>query len=100
MEEIVKSLKNNDGATFKKGSPVSYKSGWQVATQGIERKTVKGAINAINKLGGNCGIWFENGVYYIDVCKRVDTKKEALEIGKQHNQISIYGWKGKVLAYC
>ena len=52
------------------------------------------------RMSGNCGVWFENGVYYIDHSFRVDTKREALEIGRKFNQISVFGWRTKKLAYC
>lgn len=51
-------------------------------------------------MNGNCGVWLENGIYYVDHSFRVDTKKEAIAIGRKHNQISVFGWKRKNLAYC
>lgn len=32
----LKKLKENDGLTLKNGKPIVYKSGWQVATEGLE----------------------------------------------------------------
>lgn len=96
----IRKLKENDGLTLKYGKPIRYKSGWQVATHGIETTDARTAINTVKAYGGNCGIWFSQGVYYIDYSYRVNTRHEALEIGKQHNQISVYGWKRNNLAYC
>lgn len=93
-------LKENDGLTLKAGKIITYKTGWQVATEGIETTSAREAINAVKAYNGNCGIWFSNGIYYIDKSKRVNTKKEALEIGKACNQISVLGWKKMGLAYC
>ena len=93
-------LAENDGLTLKHGKKINYKSGWQVATNGIECKTAREAINAVKDFGGNCGVWFANGIYYVDKSKRVQTKKQALEIGKACNQISVYGWARGNLAYC
>jgi len=93
-------LKNNDGLTLKNGNKINYKTGWQVATEGIETTSPREAINAVKAFGGNCGVWFANGIYYVDKSKRVNTKKEALQIGKACNQISILGWKNMRLAYC
>jgi len=93
-------LKENDGLTLKAGKIITYKTGWQVATEGIETTSAREAINAVKAYNGNCGIWFSNGIYYIDKSKRVNTKKEALEIGRACNQISILGWKKMGLAYC
>lgn len=93
-------LKENDGLTLKFGKPVAYKTGWQVATEGIECRTPREAINAVKSYGGNCGIWFSQGVYYIDKSKRISTKHEALEIGRAHAQISILNWRNMSLVYC
>lgn len=93
-------IQNNGGLTLKNGKPISYKSGWQVATEGIEAKSAREAINAVKAYGGNCGVWFADGVYYIDKSKRVNTKREAMEIGRACNQISVLRWQGMRLAYC
>jgi len=96
----IRKLADNDGLTLKYGKVVRYKSGWQVATEGVECATAREAINAVKEYGGNCGVWFANGIYYIDRSKRVQTKKVALAIGQAHNQISVYGWARGNLAYC
>ena len=96
----IRKLVNNDGITLKGGKVIEYKTGWQVAVYGVEVKTAREAIEAVKAYGGNCGIWFADGIYYIDKSFRVDTKKEALRIGREHNQISIFGWTRKNLAYC
>ena len=93
-------LKENDGLTLKAGKAIVYKSGWQVATEGIETTSAREAINAVKAYNGNCGIWYAGGVYYVDKSHRVNTKREALEVGKAHNQISVLGWRKMVLAYC
>ena len=96
----LRKLKNEDGLTLKKGKIISYKSGWQVATEGIETKDIREAMKAIKAYNGDCGIWYFEDVYYIDKSHRVNTKKEALQVGKAHNQISVWGWKKQGLAYC
>ena len=58
------------------------------------------AMEIIKAYGGNCGIWFSNGIYYIDKSHRVNTKKLALQIGRECNQISILKWANMSLAYC
>ena len=42
----IRKLANNDGLTLKAGKPIRYKSGWQVATHGIECTTAEEAIKA------------------------------------------------------
>ena len=96
----IRKLQNNDGLTLKNGKIINYKSGWQVATEGIETAIISEVIPAIKKYNGNCGIWFSDGIYYIDKCYRVATKKQALTVGREHNQISVFGWARKNLAYC
>lgn len=93
-------LKDNDGLTLKNGKPITYKSGWQVATDGIETADPHEAMKAIKTYGGNAGVWFANSIYYIDHSKRVDTKKEALQIGRENNQIFVLGWRKMNLVYC
>lgn len=96
----INKLQENDGLTLKNGHPITYKSGWQVATEGIECKTAREAINAVKAYKGNCGIWYNEGIYYIDKSYRVATKKEALLIGKACNQISILRWSNMELVFC
>lgn len=96
----IRKLRNNDGLTLKYGKPIAYKSGWQVATDGVAVITPEEAIKAVKAYGGNCGIWFSDSVYYIDQSRRVNTKREALEIGRANNQISILRWKDMGLVYC
>ena len=94
------SLKENDGMTLKEGKRVTYKTGWQVATEGIECRSAREAIEAVKAYKGNCGVWFAGGIYYIDKSHRVKTKREAMEVGRAHNQISILNWRTMGLAYC
>ena len=96
----IRKLTNNDGLTLKKGKIITYKSGWQVSTEGIETRDAREAINAVKAYKGDCGIWYSEGIYYIDKSKRVNTKHEALEIGRACNQISILCWRTMGLAYC
>ena len=96
----IKNLKDNDGLTLKQGKKVTYKSGWQVATEGVECRTPREAINAVKAYNGNCGVWFADGIYSIDKSHRVNTKTEAMRIGRECNQISILKWSNMSLAYC
>ena len=96
----IKSLKENDGLTLKGGRKITYKSGWQVATEGVECATPAETMKAIKTYNGDCGIWYAGGIYYVDKSHRVDTKREALEIGRAHKQISVLCWRNMALAYC
>lgn len=96
----LKKIHDNGGLTLKNGKPIIYKSGWQVATEGVETTDIQEAIKMVRTYGGNCGIWFSGGVWYIDKSHRVNTKHEALEIGIACNQISVLRWRDMGLVYC
>ena len=96
----IRKLQNNDGLTLKAGRIITYKTGYQVADYGYELRTAEEAISCVRELKGNCGIWYSDGVYYIDHSMRISTKKEALRVGREHNQISILKWQGMKLIYC
>ena len=96
----IRNLKEDDGLTLKNGQRTIYKSGWQVATEGVECKTAEEAIAAVRAYKGTCGIWYSKGIYYIDKSRRISTKKEAMKIGRECKQISILKWKDMSLAYC
>lgn len=96
----INKIQNNGGLTLKRGIIITYKTGYQVATEGVECHTAREAINAVKAYGGNCGIWLCDGIYYIDKSHRVDTKREALEVGRACNQISVLRWRDMGLVYC
>jgi hypothetical protein len=96
----LKKLAENDGLTLKNGKCIVYKSGWQVATEGKETRDVNEAMRMVKEYKGNCGVWFSEGIYYVDKSHRVNTKREAIEIGRACNQISVLCWRTMGLAYC
>lgn len=96
----LKKLNENDGLTLKNGKCITYKSGWQVATEGVETKDIKEAMKAIKSYGGNCGVWYSEGIYYIDKSHRVSLKRDALALGRVCNQVSILKWANMSLVYC
>lgn len=96
----IKNLKEDDGMTLKNGKRVKFKTGYQVATEGIECKTPEEAMKAIKSYNGNCGVWFSKGIYYIDKSHRESTKTKALKVGRDCQQISILKWADMSLVYC
>ena len=92
----IRNIAEDGGLTLRNGKIVEYKTGWQVGITGITCKTPE-EVSALLHSGlgrhGNIGIWLHKGIYYIDVSKRISTKKEALAVGKVMNQDSIYGWR-------
>lgn len=98
--QMLRKLKENDGATLKAGKLVSYKTGYQVATEGMECTTVQAAAAAIAAYNGTCGVWYSGGIYYIDKSHREKTLRDALRIGRECKQISILRWRDMELIYC
>lgn len=96
----IRKLNENDGLTLRNGKPITYKSGWQVADYGVEAHSPEEAIIIVRRMGGNCSVWLCDGIYYIDHSYRVNTKREAMSIGREHNQISVLCWRNMTLAYC
>ncbi len=100
MKEKLEALKNNDGMTLKDYKEITYKTGYQVADYGVECCNVQEALQAVQDMNGNCGIWYSDGIYYVDHSYRVNTKKQALADGKKYNQISVLKWADMSLVYC
>ena len=96
----LRKLGNEDGLTLKNGKVITYKSGWQVATAGKETTDIYVAMAIVREYKGNCGIWYNEGIYYIDKSHRVATKREALAIGRECNQMSVLCWRTMGLAWC
>lgn len=96
----IRSLVDGDGMTLKAGKKIRYKTGFQVADYGIETRSANAAMKAVKAMKGNCGVWYENGIYYVDHSFRVSTKKEAIYLGRMYEQISVYSWKNGKCYYC
>lgn len=86
-------LKDNDGITLLNGNLITYSSGYQVATEGIETTSARFALKKIKEYNGNCGVWFSQNIFYIDKSHHIEDKETAIEIGKTHNQLSILDWQ-------
>lgn len=98
--QVISKLSNNDGLTLKHGKPIVYRTGWQVAVHGVECKTAREAFQAVKAYNGDCGVWYSEGIYYIDKSRRVSTKREAIKVGREHNQISVLRWRDMKIIYC
>lgn len=97
--DTLRALRDNDGLTLRKGKAVTYKSGYQVATCGVECNTPERAAVWCAVYGGDCGVWLSKGVYYIDKSHRVGTKREAVSVGNAHNQQSVLKWADMSLVW-
>lgn len=90
------------GATLHKYEFKTYKTGWQVATNGVIARSPLEAMEAIENYGGNCGIWRDpdTGDFCVDKSFRVNTKKEAMEIGIACEQKSVLRWRDMACIPC
>ncbi len=94
---MLREILQNQGATVKKRKIVNYQTGYQVAvkSQEIIVESVFEAMRILRNLT-SCGVWIEKGKIYIDSnTKRIKTKKEAIKIAKENNQIAIWDWKNR-----
>ena len=103
----LKDIKLNNGATLdKQGNPMAYAKGYQVSEKDLliipaYKLTKKQLIKMLNELAdGKClGVWIDGGKAYVDCSEYVSTKKQALKLGKQRKQISVWNWKaGEAIA--
>ena len=93
-------LAENDGLTLKGYKPITYKTGYQVADYGNVYNNARGAAHCIIRMKGDCGIWYSEGLWYIDHSMRIKTKRDAIAMGKKYHQISILKWETMKLIYC
>jgi hypothetical protein len=96
----IKSILRNGGATFnKRNERVILKSGYQVSKCDMfiipaEELTAQIIMTnlALIERGEYLGLWVNEGLVYVDISRRVATKKDAMRIGKEFNQLSILKW--------
>ena len=49
----IRKLTNNDGLTLRADHVIRYKTGWQVATEGVECSTPEQVMRAVKSYEGN-----------------------------------------------
>ena len=104
----LKDIKANGGITLnKQGEAVAYKRGYQVSECDLYivpayRLTKKALLETLNQLGeGKClGVWIDNNKAYVDCSEYVSTKKQAMKLGKERHQLSIWNWKASEAIAC
>ena len=48
---------------------------------------------------GDAGLWYSDGVFYVDHSIKIDDLETAIEYGKKHNQQSILKWEDMSLIW-
>ncbi len=98
----IKSIKKNGGATINKyGVRVNMKSGYQVSKQDLliipveelDKYTLKELLKLLVKRGDYLGVWIDDGKAYIDISYRIATKKQAMTVGRELNQLTVLRWR-------
>lgn len=108
--QTLKSIINKGGATLNsQGRAVNFKKGYQVSKKDCYTLNINNTVeilNAINELLSTikanefAGIWIEEDKAYIDVSIKIDLLADALKLGKELKQISIFDWNTKKCIYC
>jgi hypothetical protein len=105
MKNITKatidSILRNGGATFNyNGERVQMKSGYQVSKQDLVivpvadfiKYLIKALVEMLSGRGEYLGVWVDNGNVYVDISCRVATKRDAMQMGRDLNQLSVLRW--------
>lgn len=104
----VKSIIRNGGATINsKGERVTLKSGYQVSkcdlliipVVELTKYIIKEMMTKLAARGEYLGLWIDDGKVYVDISCRVATKRDAMQMGRDLNQLSVLRWRdGECLA--
>ena len=71
-------MREDGGATLRKGEPVQYAAGYQVGLRGKKTRTIEIALDTVLKWGGNPGLWRHHRFWYIDKSVHIDTLAGAI----------------------
>ena len=101
--DIEKIIKEGGATLTADGAPVTFPRGYQVSKKDCYCLTVgnvRAIVRAVNKVlkelkpGDFCGIWIDGeGFAYIDISEHIARKRDALRLGRERHQKSIYEWR-------
>ena len=99
--DIEKIIANNGATLDKSGAWVNFSAGYQVSKKDcyiLNAANVNKILSAVNKLlnsihaGEFVGLWVDGGKMYIDISERVPRLADAIKIGVERKQKSIFDW--------
>ena len=108
MQDIINKVVANGGITLDpQGKAPQFNGGYMVSIEGFEKcynmenldikeleKDYKRYINFIaNKKHVYVGFWLDKGVLYMDISKHIKTRHQAVTMGINNKQLSIYDVK-------
>lgn len=107
--DLVKIIQNGGATLDDSGRPVSFRRGYQVSKKDCYilnarhtnkiLKAINGILNSL-KPGEFCGLWVDGGRVYVDISERITRKRDALKIGRERAQISVYDWRTGAAIFC
>ena len=104
----LKQVKANGGLTIDTmGRVVEYRKGYQVSKEDLAVVPVYKVrkfmlLEILNMLRDDefLGLWIYEGKMYIDCSEHINTKREALKLGKAREQKTIWNWKASEAIAC
>ena len=101
FKQLKTEAQKNGGFTINgKGEKIALNSGYLVSVRQFERKyktlkaltynTLKKYLLIAQKTGAFVGLWYDNGLYYLDISKHYINKQQALFIGYIEQQKAIF----------
>lgn len=107
--DLLKILKDGGATLDASGAAVSFRRGYQVSRKDcfvLNVRNVNKILRAVRSVlasltaGEYCGIWVDGGRVYVDVSERIARKRDALKIGRERAQISVFDWRTGAAIYC
>ena len=107
--DLLKILKDGGATLDGSGAAVSFRRGYQVSRKDcytLNVRNVNKILRAVRsvlaslKAGEYCGIWVDGGRVYVDISERIPRKRDALKIGRERAQISVFDWRTGAAIYC
>lgn len=107
--DLLKILKDGGATLDASGAAVSFRRGYQVSRKDCYTLNVRNTnkiLRAVRSVlasltaGEYCGIWVDGGRVYVDVSERITNKRDALKIGRERAQISVFDWRTGAAIYC
>lgn len=107
--DLLKILQDGGATLDASGAAVSFRRGYQVSRKDcytLNVRNVNKILRAVRsvlsdlKAGEFCGIWVDGGRVYVDISERISRKRDALKIGRERAQISVYDWRTGAAIFC
>lgn len=107
--DLLKIIANGGATLGADGKAVDFRRGYQVSKKDcyiLDARHVNKILRAVRsvladlKAGEFCGIWVDGGRVYVDVSERIARKRDALKIGRERAQISVFDWRTGAAIYC